>query len=94
LFNDNTVLQDFITSIIYFFNVAFGAHSYAAFCSQELDANGDDSLLTINPSKCYFGKYYMLLFLCINMVLLLNLVIALLGSIYRYYTERFQGLYY
>jgi hypothetical protein len=28
------------------------------------------------------------------MVLLLNLVIALLGSVYSYYKERYQGLYH
>jgi hypothetical protein len=82
-------MQDFITSVLYYFDVTFGNHSLAAYCKQEIDSSGKKSLLLINPSKCLFGKYYMLLFLCLNMVILLNLVIALLNSIYDYYKERF-----
>lgn len=43
---------------------------------------------------CITGKIYIFIFLSINMVLLLNLVIAILSTIYAYYEDKSRGLYY
>ena len=43
---------------------------------------------------CTVGKLYTTLFLLSNMVLLLNLVIAILSSTYTYYEDKKLGLYY
>lgn len=45
-------------------------------------------------SLCQVGKIYTTLFLLSNMVLLLNLVIAILSSTFAFYEDKKLGLYY
>jgi hypothetical protein len=47
-----------------------------------------------NDNLCQFGIIYTILFLLVNLVLILNLVIALLSSIFAYYESKTLGLYY
>ena len=47
-----------------------------------------------NDNVCTYGMTYIFLFLSVNMVLLLNLIIAILSSTYAYYEDKKLGLYY
>ena len=47
-----------------------------------------------NESLCKLGVIYTILFLLVNLVLILNLVIALLSSIFAFYEDKTLGLYY
>ena len=42
----------------------------------------------------YLGLLYMLIFLVLNMVILLNLVIAILATVYNEYSQFKRGLYF
>ena len=43
---------------------------------------------------CYSGMIFMFFLLSVNMVLILNLIIAILSSIYEFFKDKRLGLYY
>ena len=95
VFNDNSVLLDLMKSVLYYFTIALGNPSLDAYCRQDLLVDDyTQSLLTINPTKCTIGQYYNFVFMIVNDVIMLNLVIAILSSIYSFYEDKRQGLYY
>ena len=47
----------------------------------------------LGPSKKYFGIVFHILVICINMLLLLNLVIAIMADTYSRFAEVNIGLY-
>ena len=65
------------------FDYSLGSWDSSIYCTEGL-----------NTFMCITGKVYIFLFLSLNMVLLLNLVIAILSSIYAFYEDKKLGLYY
>lgn len=64
------------------FEAALGSWSMTKFCDV-----GDEWL-------CNEGMVFMFVLLSVNMVLILNLVIAILSSVYAYFEGKRLGLYY
>ncbi len=69
--------------------LSFGDTNTDAYCLED-----KDYIVKLNNDKCSFGKIYNLIFLMINMVLFLNLIIAILSSTFAYYEDKQLGLYY
>lgn len=72
------------------------AHAFFLMFDYSL-GNWDSSIYCndgLETTMCFTGKIYIFVFLSINMVLLLNLVIAILSTIYAFYEDKSRGLYY
>jgi hypothetical protein len=63
--------------------LSFGDTNTDAYCLED-----KDYIVILNNNKCSFGKIYNLIFLMINMVLFLNLIIAILSSTFAYYEDK------
>lgn len=74
--------------LIFYFEAALGSWDTKPYCLPT-SFNGEP-----NDFLCQFGVVYTVLFLLINLVLLLNLVIALLSSTFAFYEDKQLGLYY
>lgn len=82
IFMDVEAYQGFLVALFTHFEAALGSWSTTKFCDSE------DEFL------CNEGRIFMLIFLSINMVLLLNLIIAILSSTYAFFEDKKIGLYY
>ena len=71
---------------------AEAAHRRLAAESYDKDENGPAWLALFDA--CLIGKLYMFIFNSANLVLLLNLIIAILSSTYAFYEDKKIGLYY
>jgi hypothetical protein len=75
---------DFITVFFMYYESSLGNWDLSIYCTDGNNLGQD----------CLIGKSWMLLFLAFNMVLLLNLIIAILSSTYAYFEDKKKGLYY
>lgn len=80
--------QDLETVFIYFFESSLGQWDMQVFENTTL-IEGED--LTVIVS---IGKYYQIFFLLVNLILMLNFVIAILSSTYQNFEHIQSGLYY
>jgi hypothetical protein len=80
--------DNFFDVLIFYFEAALGSWTIEPYCDAKLFAGQPD------PKLCEYGTWFMVLFLLINLVLFLNLVIALLSAVYAYYQDKKLGLYY
>jgi len=64
------------------FNATFGSYDFAIF-----EVYND-----LLPAK-YFGHFFMISFLAINMILLLNMVVAMMSDTYAIMGETRKGIY-
>lgn len=83
------------------FEYALGAFDTSIFCVNTQDEEGGRRLADLgegnddyNSLICLEGRLFMLVFNSANMVLLLNLIIAILSSTYAFYEDKKIGLYY
>ena len=83
LFSEISGWDTFFHAIQTNFDYALGSWATKPYCD-----GGNDSTL------CIHGKIYLFIFTSINVVLLLNLIIGILSSIYAYYEDKKVGLYY
>lgn len=76
--------EDFITVSFMYFESSLGNWDLSIYCQNGNNLGFD----------CILGKTWMTVFLSVNMVLLLNLIIAILSSTYALYEDKKKGLYY
>jgi hypothetical protein len=75
---------NYFSSALYMhFDWALGAFDSGIYCTEELP-----------PEICLEGRIFLFIFNSLNVVLLLNLIIAIMGSIYGMFEDKQQGLYY
>lgn len=100
--------EDFWSALYMHFEFALGAFDSSIFCqlAADLDAEtttaGHRSLAAEGGTTdeeyarivCTEGRLFMLVFNSANMVLLLNLIIAILSSTYAFYEDKKIGLFY
>jgi hypothetical protein len=86
LFRKCPAFQKVDESFIIYFEAGIGAWDTSVYYAQNPDGSQDEELLQL-------GIYYMMIFLLINLVMLLNYVVAILGSVFEKYNEQSQGLY-
>ena len=79
LFGHLPGFSSFFEVMVYYFEAALGIWTTKPYCVEKTYNQ------EIDPVLCKIGTWYTVLFLMINLVLLLNLVIALLSSIYNFY---------
>ena len=70
-------------ALLMMFDYSLGNWDGSIYCTEGLDT-----------AMCWSGKIFIFVFLSLNMVLLLNLVIAILSTIYAFYEDKSRGLYY
>ena len=80
--------QDIETVFIYFFESSLGQWDMTVFENETLNEGEDLSVII------QIGKYYQILFLLVNLILMLNFVIAILSSTYANFEHIQSGLYY
>ena len=73
----------FSTALNMHFEFALGAFDSGIYCMEELP-----------PEICLEGRIFMFVFNSLNVVLLLNLIIAIMGSIYGMFEDKMACLYY
>ena len=81
-------------TFFYFLQAALGSYDFDTFdMSSVLD--GDDDDVKINNAKrlSSFGEIYLVLYLFVNMILMLNMVIAILAEVFTRFNEQQTGLY-
>ena len=83
IFSDLSDFKDFWAAFFLLFDYALGSWDTSIFCEEGIDSQ-----------RCWIGKIFTFIFLSVNMVLLLNLIIAILSSTYAYYEDKKIGLYY
>ena len=83
VFADLPEYSNFFAALFMHFEASLGSWSIDMFCTE-----GSDS------TQCWVGRLYILVLLSVNMVLLLNLIIAILSSTYAFYEDKKLGLYY
>ena len=74
----------FYQAIILYFEVSLGNWDNSIYCSDP----------SVPSFYCQIGIFFNVVVLLVNLVLLLNLVIAILSSTYAYYEDKKLGLYY
>jgi hypothetical protein len=79
LFGSLPKFVNFFDVLIFYFEAALGKWKTSPYCEPKTVTGESDELL------CKSGTFLMVLFLLINLVLFLNLVIALLSAVYNYY---------
>lgn len=87
IFNEIEVLSTFQTGSIYFMNAAFANYDLTIF-----DVLIEPPTL-VRPNLRMFGIYYVLLYVFCNVLVLLNVLIALLSDTYNLMTPMRRGLY-
>jgi predicted permease len=87
VFSHSKDFHDLYDSFIYFLSAALGNYDIAVF---EVKVTDDE----INDERVYnalvlgkFGVFYMIVYLFVNMVLMLNMVIAILAEVFGKYSE-------
>lgn len=85
-FGQLETFQDLKNVFVYFFEASMGSWSMKVFDGVNSQGNKIPVLKTI-------GQVYMVIFILINMVMMLNFVIAVLSSTFAYYEEYKEGLY-
>jgi hypothetical protein len=88
MFGQIEKFSNFFSVWVFYFESALGTWSTLPYC-EPTSFSGKP-----NETLCKFGIGYTVLFLLINLVLFLNLVIALLSTTYAYYEDKQLGLYY
>jgi hypothetical protein len=88
LFGHLPKFRNFFDVFIFYFGAAIGTWNMSPYCEKKTYNQEKDQTL------CDIGTAYTVLFLLINLVLFLNLVIALLSAVYNYYQDKKLGLYY
>ena len=71
-------------SLIYFLSASFGSFDVTIF---------DDAYLPDRPDLHRFGVYFVLLFVFLNLIILVNVVIAMMADTYGYMTTVKIGIY-
>ena len=84
LFGTLPEYPDFITVLFMYYESSLGNWDLSIYCT-------DGNNLSVD---CLVGKTWMLVFLALNMVLLLNLIIAILSTTYGIFEDKKKGLYY
>ena len=84
IFSKLVGFPSFIETVVLYFENSLGSWSADVYCSDE----------KVQSFFCYIGTGFMVIILLVNMVLLLNLVIAILSSTYAAYEDKKLGLYY
>jgi hypothetical protein len=95
VFYDLKGYADPFTAIGTLIQAAFGAWDMTPFSIGKKYSCSDGSLTAINDcynanrtvTDSYLGQIYMLLFLVLNIVVIINLVIAILATTYNEYSE-------
>ena len=82
VFADLPEYENFFAALFMHFEASLGSWSTDMFCAE----NGSFG--------CWIGKGFMFVMLSVNMVLLLNLIIAILSSTYALFEDKKLGLYY
>jgi hypothetical protein len=82
MFGQIEKFQNFFLVLVFYFESALGSWSTLPYC-MPTKYSGET-----NDWLCKFGIGYTVLFLLINLVLFLNLVIAILSSTYAYYEDK------
>ena len=80
--------QELETVFIYFFESSLGQWDMTVY-ENENEVEGEDLTVIIA-----IGKYYQIFFLLVNLILMLNFVIAILSSTYQNFEHIQSGLYY
>lgn len=74
--------SDFFNVLFMYLEYSLGSWNTKIYCNHDFDGDIDLNYL------CNIGKLYTTVFLLANMVLLLNLVIAILSSTFKYYEDK------
>ena len=90
-FANIAAFRTFPETLVYFIQAALGNYDLETFVIAPKDDTEEQ--VEIAEGLSQLGIYYMLVFLLINMVLMLNFVIAILGNTYSLYAEDI-GIYY
>lgn len=84
IFSRIDTFPGFYQAILLYFEVSLGSWDNSIYCNDP----------TVPMYFCTIGKFFSVIVLLVNLVLLLNLVIAILSSTYAYYEDKKLGLYY
>ena len=82
LFGTLPAFKNFFDVSVYYFFSALGNWDMGVYC-EATEYTGEP-----NELLCQVGAYYTVIFLLINNVLMLNLVIALLSSVYTNFEDK------
>ena len=74
-FQDNDELRSLEGSLLFFIKASFGAFDLTSF---------EDAYLPDRPNMYRLGVYYVLAFVFINLIILVNVVIAMMADTYGY----------
>ena len=77
-------LRKFEDSLLYFLKASFGSFDVTIF---------DDAYLPDRPELRRFGIYFVLLFVFLNLIILVNVVVAMMADTYGYMTTLKLGIY-
>jgi hypothetical protein len=91
-FSQIETFKSFPQTLTYFIQASTGNYDLDVFMNEPKD-DGSDEDLESAEFLSRVGSYYMLVYLLINTVLMLNFVIAILGNSYSLYAQNI-GIYY
>lgn len=89
VFMDVPGYDSFLGALYMHWDFALGAFDSSIYCPVN-----DDGKPTLPEEICVEGKIFLFVFNSLNVVLLLNLIIAIMGSVYGMFEEKTMGLYY
>ena len=64
-----------------------GEFSTEAYAAYEIDLHDDGHLVEI-PNMRQYGTYFLMTFLLVNMIIMLNFVIAILGNTFEKFNDQ------
>jgi hypothetical protein len=80
-------------SFIYFLSAALGSYDFSVFTVKVSDDEMNDVRAKNAEALGEFGTIYMIFYLFVNLILMLNMVIAILAEVFTQYSEIQVGLY-
>ena len=97
IFGDRPTFDNLQPTIIYYFESSLGNWDVSAYDSVKSDEESH-ALITAGTKMDVidlqgFGVWFLMFFLLVNMIILLNLVIAILGDTFNKFEPQTEGLY-
>jgi hypothetical protein len=92
VFSHSKTFHDLQTSFVFFLQAALGSYDFSIFKVTPNDT-GDQEAMENAKRISEWGVIYMVVYLFVNMILMLNMIIAILAEVFSKFTDQKVGLY-
>ena len=92
IFSHNETFHDLWTSFLYYLSAALGGYDFSVY-TVEVEAEASKVAKENAKSLEEFGILFLIVYLFVNLIIMLNMVIAILAEVFSLFNEQQVGLY-